>query len=265
MRIKVSILGASGRVGQLLVHDIRLSNEFALVEPKEKVFQHIQGSTVHRPEKDTEQYAAYISEMIAQSDVCVDFSHFSVLDLHLEKCSKYNVPLVIGTTGLKDKQHQLMTNYSKSMPVLYSPNMAVGVNAMFHILATAASLVGRESEIEIKEVHHKHKQDAPSGTAIKMGEIIAGKMGRNFEEVARYEGQRSITREDQAEIRFHALRAGDVVGEHTATFFMGSERIEITHKASSRNIYAQGALKAAKWLIKQPAGLYNMQDVLNTN
>ena len=170
--------------------------------------------------------------------------------------------MVIGTTGFSDDELKVIKQASTQMPIVFAPNMSVGVNLTLKLLETSAKVIGQDSSIEIIETHHRYKVDSPSGTALKMGEVVANALGRDLANCAVYGREGIDEPRDQNTIGFSSIRGGDVVGDHTVTFFMEGERVEITHKASSRMIYANGAVRAANWLSDKPSGLYSMQDVL---
>lgn len=196
-------------------------------------------------------------------DVLVDFTHPLVTAENIEYCRQNNTGIVIGTTGFDDAGKQRIKEASLEIPVVFAPNMSVGVNLCLKLLEVAARVIGEESDIEIVEAHHRHKVDAPSGTALRMGEVVAGALGRDLKECAVY-GREGMTGErDPKTIGFATIRAGDIVGDHTVMFAGTGERVEITHKASSRMTFAMGAMRAARWLAAQKPGLYDMQDVLN--
>ena len=182
---------------------------------------------------------------------------------HIELCKQHNKPLVIGTTGFDDAQVENIQTSAKQVPLLLAPNTSVGVNLLFKLLEITAQAIGDYTDIEILEAHHRFKKDAPSGTAMKMGQVIAQTLGRDLNECAVYGREGIMDERDDKTIGFATVRAGDIVGEHTALFADLGERLEITHKASSRMTFAQGAMRAALWLAEQEPGFYDMQDVLN--
>ncbi|NNC67746.1 MAG: 4-hydroxy-tetrahydrodipicolinate reductase [Gammaproteobacteria bacterium] len=195
-------------------------------------------------------------------DVLIDFTIPECTILSLESCLKHGKSMVIGTTGLDDIQKQKLQAASKIISIMFAPNMSVGVNLCLKLLQIAAKTLGDEYDIEIIEAHHKHKVDAPSGTALRMGEVVAESLGRDLKDCAVY-GRQGITGErDKKTIGFETIRAGDIVGDHTVMFAGTGERVEIKHKASSRMTFAQGAMRAASWLSTKSSGLYDMQDVL---
>ena len=205
-----------------------------------------------------------ISKRLAPDDfdVLIDFTRSVPAMGHLELCQASGKRMVIGTTGFSAEEKQLIENAAKSIPVLMAPNMSIGVNVCFSLLAKAAQALGDDVDIEIIEAHHRHKVDAPSGTALGMGEVIARTLGRDLDDWAIYGREGNTGERDRKTIGFSTIRAGDIVGEHTVMFASEGERIEISHKATSRANFAGGAMRAAKWLSDKQPGLYSMQDVL---
>lgn len=201
-------------------------------------------------------------DSISNFEVLIDFSRPEASLSALSVCQSSGKAMVIGTTGFADSELELIEQASKEIPIVFAPNMSVGVNLTLKILETSAKVIGPDSSIEIIEAHHRYKVDSPSGTALKMGEVVANALGRNLSECAVYGREGIEEPRDMNTIGFSSIRGGDVVGEHTVAFFMDGERVEITHKASSRMIYANGAVRAANWLSDKPSGLYSMQDVL---
>lgn len=192
----------------------------------------------------------------------IDFTTPDLLAANLAFCKQQGIPMVIGTTGLDVDAKALIAETAKRTSIVFAPNMSVGVNVMQRLIRLAAELVGEHSDIEVIEAHHRHKKDAPSGTAVRLGEVLADAMGWTLEDVAVY-GREGITGErPHQQIGFETIRAGDVFGDHTVLFAADGERIEITHKASSRMTFAKGAVRALAWLKDRPAGLYSMDDVL---
>ena len=195
-------------------------------------------------------------------DVLIDFTHPSVTLQNLEICRQAGKAMVIGTTGFSAQEKQRLADAGKDIPIVFAANFSVGVNLCLKLLDTAARVLGDEVDIEIIEAHHRHKVDAPSGTALRMGEVVASALGRDLEKVAVYGREGQTGARARETIGFATVRAGDVVGDHTVLFAGEGERVEITHKASSRMTFAKGAVRAALWLQDRPAGLYDMQDVL---
>jgi len=195
-------------------------------------------------------------------EVLIDFTRPAGAMIHLAACRAAGVKMVIGTTGFTPEERERIDDAAGSLAIVLAPNMSVGTNLVFKLLDTAARVLNDGYDIEVIEAHHRHKVDAPSGTALRMGEILAGALGRDLSKCAVY-GREGVTGErDAATIGFSAIRGGDIVGDHTVLFAGSGERVEISVRASSRATYAQGALRAARWLAARSKGLYDMQDVL---
>ncbi len=192
----------------------------------------------------------------------IDFTRPEGTMAHLRVCRELGVKMVIGTTGFTDEQKAEIKDAARDIAIMLSPNMAVGVNVVFKLLAQAAKALKEGYDIEIIEAHHRHKVDAPSGTALKMGEVIAEALGRDLKDCAVYAREGVTGERDPSSIGFATIRGGDIVGDHTVLFAGTGERIEITHKSSSRPTYAQGSLRAVRFLAHQPHGLFGMDDVL---
>lgn len=203
-----------------------------------------------------------LSTALSAADVIIDFTIADATERNIAACRDAGKRMVIGTTGLSPEQDAKLSDAVADIAVVKAHNFSVGVNVTFKLLEMAAGIFGDTVDIEITEAHHRHKVDAPSGTAIGMGEAIAGALGRDLREVAVFGREGHTGERDGATIGFHSLRAGDIVGEHTAMFASPGERVQITHVAHSRSNFAQGAVRAALWVAGQPAGLYDMQDVL---
>ena len=203
-----------------------------------------------------------INTVIQQFDVLIDFTLASSVPDNVEKCRAGGKKMVIGTTGLDEEQKSLITRAAEDIAIVFAPNMSIGVNLCFKLLETAAKVIGNDADIEIIEAHHREKKDAPSGTSLRMGEIIAETLDRDLKTCAIY-GREGITGPREREtIAFETIRAGEIVGEHTVMFATSGERVEISHKASSRKTFANGAVRAAQWVIDKESGLFDMQDVL---
>jgi len=240
---KIAITGSNGRMGQALIEAVKLNPNVS------------QGSILNRGDD--------INRVLKDFDVLIDFTRPEATLDALSVCQSAGKAMVIGTTGFSDDALKVIDQASSDIPIVFAPNMSVGVNLTLKLLETTAKVIGTDSNIEIVEAHHRHKVDSPSGTALKMGEVIANALGRDLSECAVYGREGTEEPRDRQTIGFSSIRGGDVVGEHTVTFFMEGERVEITHKASSRMTYANGAVKASQWLTNQANGLYSMQDVLN--
>jgi 4-hydroxy-tetrahydrodipicolinate reductase len=206
--------------------------------------------------------AADLAAVVNDFDVVIDFTGLAPTLNHLSICREHSKKIVIGTTGFDDAQKAQIADASKEIGVVFAPNMSVGVNLCFKLLDMAARVMGDDCDIEIIEAHHRHKLDAPSGTAVRMGEVVADALGRDLSKVAVYGREGQTGERERETIGFETIRAGDVVGEHTVWFATEGERVEITHKASSRMTFAKGAARAAAWLESKDAGLFDMQDVL---
>jgi 4-hydroxy-tetrahydrodipicolinate reductase len=195
-------------------------------------------------------------------DVLIDFTVPESTLAHLEICRAHKKRMVIGTTGFTPEQRDQITQAAQDIAIVFAPNMSVGVNLCFKLLEIAAKVLGDEVDIEVIEAHHRHKIDAPSGTALRMGEVVAAALGRDLNTCAVYGREGKTGERDRKTIGFETIRAGDIVGEHTVMFADMGERVEITHKASSRLTFANGAMRAAHWIVQRETGLFDMQDVL---
>jgi 4-hydroxy-tetrahydrodipicolinate reductase len=203
-----------------------------------------------------------LTKVVDDFDVLIDFTSPKATMVHLEACREHGKAMVIGTTGLDAGQRAAIEAAAEQIPIVFAPNMSVGVNLCFRLLQLAARVMGEDADIEIIEAHHRHKVDAPSGTALRMGEVVAEALGRDLGQVAVYGREGQEGPRDRKTIGFETIRAGDVVGEHTVWFATEGERVEIVHKASSRMTFAKGAVRAAGWLKGRGNGLFDMQDVL---
>jgi 4-hydroxy-tetrahydrodipicolinate reductase len=204
----------------------------------------------------------HLAQVMDAFDVLIDFSNPNATLTHVAVCQKAKKRLVIGTTGIGDAGRRVIEAAAQDCAIVWAPNMSIGVNLCFKLLDIAARVLGNDTDIEVIEAHHRHKIDAPSGTALRMGEVIAEALGRDLKTCAVYGRQGQIGARERNTIGFETIRAGDIVGEHTVLFAGQGERVEIAHKASSRTIFAQGAMRAARWLIDHERGLFDMQDVL---
>jgi len=267
-QVRVAITGSSGRMGRTLIEAARHQPIILLGAAIERA-----GSTLIGVDAGQLAGVGTMSVAITDSldkvvddfDVLIDFTSPEASVIHTDWCARNGKSIVIGTTGFNHAQKEHISAYAETTPIVMAPNMAVGVNLMWKLLEIAAKVMGEYTDIEIIEGHHRYKKDAPSGTALKMGEVIAETLGRDLEKCAVY-GRQGITGErDRETIGFSTIRAGDLVGEHTAMFADIGERLEITHKASSRMTFANGAMRAASWVVEQDPGLYDMQQVLGLN
>ena len=254
--MRVAIAGAGGRMGRALIEALQAERDLTLAAALDAAGSPAIGQTA-----GGRQIVADLGAL-AGADVLIDFTRPEGTMAHLDACVAQRRALVIGTTGFSDAQKARIAEGARRIAIAWSPNFAIGVNVVFRLAQTAARALGDAYDVEIVEAHHRHKVDAPSGTALKLGELVAGALGRDLGEVATH-GRAGDTGERPAKaIGFHAIRGGDIVGEHTVIFAGTGERVEVTVRSQSRATYAAGALRAAKWLQGKPAGLYSMQDVL---
>ena len=263
--IKLLVTGAAGRMGRNLIQAVHEADNVILGAATERQGSSMIGidaGELAGLDRTRVNLVDEISSVIDQFDVCVDFTAPVVTLEHIRACRAAGKKMVIGTTGFTEEQKQLISEAAKDIAIVFAPNMSVGVNLTFKLLDIAARVLGNNVDIEVIEAHHRHKVDAPSGTALRMGEVVAEALGRDLSECAVYgrEGQTGERKRDT--IGFETIRAGDIVGEHTVMFADIGERVEITHKASSRMTFAKGAVRAAHWLSQHEQGLYDMQDVL---
>jgi 4-hydroxy-tetrahydrodipicolinate reductase len=263
---RIAIAGAAGRMGRALVEAVlsseqELSLTAASVLPEDPALGMDVGNLIGVGPVGVVANAS-LADQLEQFDVLIDFTSPAASLGHLALCRQHGKAMVIGTTGFSAPQKAQIADTAQQVPIVFAPNMSIGVNVCLRLLESAARAFGNDVDIEIVEAHHRYKKDAPSGTALRMGEVIAASLGRNLDEVAVY-GREGIGAErDRKTIGFATVRAGDVVGDHTVIFAGLGERVEITHRASSRMTFARGAVRAAAWLMGQPAGLYDMDDVL---
>jgi 4-hydroxy-tetrahydrodipicolinate reductase len=261
---RIAIAGASGRMGRMLIEAVQNADDAVLAGALD-----IEGSPALGA--DAAAFLGQTSGVNITSDLraglkdakyLIDFTRPEGTLAHLRVCRELGVNLIIGTTGFTDEQKAEIQDAARDIAIVMAPNMSVGVNVVLKLLAQAAKALKEGYDIEIIEAHHRHKVDAPSGTALKMGEVVADAIGRDLKECAVY-GREGVTGErDPSTIGFATVRGGDIVGDHTVLFAGIGERIEITHKSSSRATYAQGSLRAVRFLAHQPHGLFGMDDVL---
>ncbi|KAF3977806.1 MAG: 4-hydroxy-tetrahydrodipicolinate reductase [Methylococcales symbiont of Iophon sp. n. MRB-2018] len=263
--MRIAVVGASGRMGLCLLKAAVLSKKSELTV------------AVSRPKspslgKDAGEIAGVgsvnikiiddLSSVTDQFDLLIDFTRPAPSLEYIEICRKAGKKLVIGTTGYTDEQKTMISQAAENVAIVLAPNMSVGINLSLKLLEMTAKVMGEYTDIEVIEAHHRHKVDAPSGTALRMGEVIADALDRDLKDCATYGREGNIGERDRKTIGFSTIRAGDIIGEHTVMFADEGERIEITHKASSRMTFANGAIRAAEWLKDKDTGLYDMQDVL---
>jgi len=239
---KVIITGSKGRMGQALISSAKKIPSVQIIAQIDK--------------------GDDLANTIDQGEVVIDFSAHSVTVEVAALCAQHKIPLVIGTTGHTDTDTFEIQAHKKSIPIVWASNFSTGVNTMFWLTRKAAEILGPEFDLEVVEMHHRLKKDAPSGTAKTLAEILANVRKLHLEEAARHGRVGLVGERQPGEIGIHSIRGGDVVGDHTVIFANAGERLELTHKASSRDTFANGALRAAQWVVKQKPGLYDMQDVL---
>ncbi len=263
--IRVAVVGAAGRMGKTLIEAVTQAENLTLSAATELPDSTLIGVDVGELAgvgKLGVPLSHSLTKVVDAFDVVIDFTGPTATMVHLDVCRKHGKSMVIGTTGLDEKQKKKIADAAVDIGIVFAPNMSVGVNLCFRLLQLAARVMGDDADIEIVEAHHRHKVDAPSGTALRMGEVVAETLGRDLKEVAVYGREGQTGARDPQTIGFETIRAGDVVGEHTVWFATEGERVEITHKASSRMTFAKGATRAAAWLGAQDKGLFDMQDVL---
>jgi 4-hydroxy-tetrahydrodipicolinate reductase len=258
--MKVCIAGAGGRMGQALIESVRTDPRFTLAAALDVAGSPAIGRDVGVIIGDD------VDAAVEASDVLIDFTRPAGTLAHLAACARHGVAAVVGTTGLDESDKRALHDFGRSIPIVFAANMSVGVNVLLSLVEEAARALGPNFDIEIVEMHHRHKVDAPSGTALRLGEAAAAGLGRRLDEVA-VPARHGITGERKAgSIGFAALRGGDVVGEHTVMFAAEGERIEITHRATSRKLFVAGALRAAEFVAAKRSrgetGVFDMPDVL---
>jgi len=263
-QIRFAIAGAGGRMGRTLIEAVFKADDATLAAALElpgnpllgKDAGELVGQPCGVPISDD------IEAALGRADCLIDFTRPEGTLQHLAVCRKRGVHMVIGTTGFTTEQKLTIQDASRDIPIVFAPNMAVGVNAVFKLLDVAARILNEGYDVEVIEAHHRHKVDAPSGTALRMGEVVAAALGRDLAECAVY-GREGHTGERPAtQVGFSTIRGGDIVGDHTVLFAGTGERIEITHKSASRMSYALGSLRAARFMRGRVKGLFDMQDVL---
>jgi len=263
--IRIAVAGAGGRMGRNLIQAVTEAQGLRLgaatEQPESSLLGTDAGELAGVGRLDV-PLVADLSEVIDDFDVLIDFTVPTATMVHLALCRRSAKRMVIGTTGLDEAQRVQVTAAGEEIAIVFAPNMSVGVNLCLKLLDIAARVLGDDVDIEIIEAHHRHKVDAPSGTALRMGEVIADALGRDLREVAVYGREGQTGARERRTIGFETIRAGDVVGEHSVWFAAEGERIEIAHKASSRMTFAGGAARAAGWIAERERGLFDMQDVL---
>jgi 4-hydroxy-tetrahydrodipicolinate reductase len=262
--LRIAVAGASGRMGRMLVEAVLAADDLALHAALDIAGSAGLGSdaAAFLGRSSGVAITSDVRAALAGAGVLIDFTRPEGTLAHLDACAALGVKAVVGTTGFSDEQKARIRALAERTAIVLAPNMSVGVNVVLKLLDTAARALQPGYDVEIVEAHHRHKVDAPSGTALAMGEVVAGALGRDLKSCAVY-GREGVTGErDAATIGFATVRGGDVVGDHTVMFLGTGERIEITHKSASRATYAQGSLRAARFLAGKARGLYGMDQVL---
>ena len=262
--LRVAVAGASGRMGRMLIEAIDAADDMQLAGALDVTASPALGqeAAAFLGRTGSKPITADLRAGLANAQVLIDFTRPEGTLAHLAVCRELGVKAVIGTTGFNDAQKAQIAEHARHIAIMMAPNMSVGVNVVLKLLDVAARALDAGYDIEIIEAHHRHKVDAPSGTALKMGEVVAAALGRDLKDCAVY-GREGVTGErDPSTIGFATVRGGDIVGDHTVLFAGTGERIEITHRSGSRVTYAQGALRAARFLAGHANGLFDMNDVL---
>lgn len=263
--VRIAVTGAAGRMGKTLIEAVQAAEGAVLAAAIERPDSSLLGADAGELAgigKNGVPVVADINSVIDQFDVLIDFTAPVATLANIAACAAKGKRIVIGTTGFNAGQKAQLLALAEKTGAVMAANYSVGVNLCFKLLDVAARVLGDDVDIEVYEAHHRHKVDAPSGTALRMGEVVAQALGRDLDKVAVYGREGQTGARSRETIGFATVRAGDIVGDHTVMFAADGERVEITHKASSRMSFARGAVRAAQWLQAQPANLYDMQDVL---
>ncbi len=263
--VKVIITGAAGRMGQRLVSAVLESSEVELAGAIETPDHPLLGQDAGRVAGLSDagvNLVGDLAQVIDEADVLIEFTWPETSLAHIGIARQAGKAVVCGTTGLTDEQKAEVRKMASTIPCVLAPNMSQGVNLMFELVRWASEVLGRGFDIEVIEAHHKMKKDAPSGTAMRLGEILAGTRGGTISELGCFHREGMIGERSSSEIGMQTIRAGDIVGEHTVLFAGSGERIEITHRAHNRDTFVRGAIRACAWVVDQKPGLYDMQDIL---
>lgn len=262
---RIAVMGAAGRMGKALIEAVLQAPGAVLAAAVDRPDSSLLGADAGELAgigRLGVALAGDLASVLDSFDVLIDFTHPTVTLSNLEVCRQAGKAMVIGTTGFSAEEKQRLAEAAREIPIVFAANFSVGVNLCLKLLDTAARVLGDDVDIEIIEAHHRHKVDAPSGTALRMGEVVANALGRDLQKVAVYGREGQTGARARETIGFATVRAGDVVGDHTVLFAADGERVEITHKASSRMTFAKGAVRSALWLDGRTPALYDMQDVL---
>ncbi len=262
--LKIAIAGASGRMGRMLIEAVQNADDAVLSGALDIAASPAIGTdaAAFTGKPAGVPVESDLAKGLAGAQYLIDFTRPEATLQHLEYCAAHGIKLIIGTTGFDQAGKEAIAAAAKKTAIVFAPNMSVGVNVTMKLLEMAAKSFSQGYDIEIIEAHHRHKVDAPSGTALKMGEVIADALGRKLDDVAVYAREGVTGERDPSSIGFATIRGGDIVGDHTVLFAGIGERIEISHKSASRVTYAHGSLRAARFLVDKQSGLYDMQDVL---
>lgn len=263
--IRIAVTGAGGRMGKTLIQTVSEAEHVQLsaaVEHPDSSLIGVDAGELAGIGRIGVGVSDSLETVSDQFDVLIDFTVPAATEANARFCADYGKRMVVGTTGLSEIQSNHVLGVSSATAICVASNFSTGVNLCFKLADMAARVLGNEVDIEIVEAHHRHKIDAPSGTALSLGKVVADALGRDLKQVAVYGREGQTGARERETIGFATIRAGDIVGDHTVIFAADGERIEITHKASSRMAFARGAVRAARWIADKPAGLYSMQDVL---
>ncbi len=262
---KIVIIGAAGRMGRALIRCLRQHPGLRLAGAIEHAECSLLGRDAGLVAGEGESGVLISDDLpgsAAEADVLIDFSLHTAVPTHARMAADLGKAMVIGTTGLFPAEKAVLQEAARSVPIVWAPNMSVGVNLLFALVRQAAGVLGLPYDVEITEMHHRHKKDAPSGTALRLAEKVAEGRGQNLKEIAVYGREGQTGERPAGQIGLHALRGGDIIGDHTVMFAIDGERVEFTHRATSRDTFAMGALRAAAWVVGRPPRIYDMQDVL---
>ena len=266
--INVGVIGAGGRMGRMLIEAVKDNSQTMLKAAIERQGSSLVGADAGEVAAIGRLDVAIVDDLISvinDIDVLIDFSLPDATEQNMKICAEHNVAMVIGTTGFNEQQEQVLAKASERVAIVYAGNYSTGVNLSLKLLAMAAKAFGNDADVEVIEAHHKHKIDAPSGTAYMMAEAVAEARGQNLKDVAVYGREGQTGEREAGTIGIQAIRGGEIIGDHTVMFIADGEVVEITHRARARMTFAAGAVRAATWVIQQSAGQYNMQDVLGLN
>ncbi|MCG3841966.1 4-hydroxy-tetrahydrodipicolinate reductase [Psychrobacter sp. Ps1] len=263
--INVGVIGAGGRMGRMLIEAVQNNPQTALKAAIERQGSSLVGADAGEVAAIGHLNVQIVDDLVAvinDIDVLIDFSLPDATEKNMQVCAEHNVAMVIGTTGFNEQQERVLAKASEKITIVYAGNYSTGVNLSLKLLGMAAKAFGNDADVEIIEAHHKHKIDAPSGTAYMMAEAVAEARGQNLKDVAIYGREGQTGERESGTIGIHAVRGGEIVGDHTVMFIADGEVVEITHRARARMTFAAGAVRAATWVVEQEVGQYNMQDVL---